>query len=151
MDFPSLEQIGSAYSKTPVTTVIFAASAYLSFFRDVASYFKSASVGLLSTDSSNIVELIRDEFARIDSKMQIEKSAATDAINFKYYSNCMGSDGERETVICENLPSSGEVTFTVEIDLPECPVDDQVDGTFIDFSPVGLPVSIGVNLSFLCD
>lgn len=152
MDFPSVEQLASSYSKTPVTTtVIFATSAYRTFFEDVAAQFKSAYVGTLKSDSSNIVELIRDEFVRIESKMEIDKSATSDAVYFKYYSNCMGTDGERETAICENLPESGEVSFVVEIDFPKCPADNDSDGMEINFSPVGLPVSIDIKLKFLCD
>lgn len=83
--------------------------------------------------------------------MEIEKSLSTNTVHFKYFSNCMGSDGERETAICENIPSTGEVTFIVEIDFPECPIDTDESGMYIDFSPVGLPVVIEVKLSFLCD
>lgn len=152
MDFPSIEQIAAAYSTKPVaTTVIFATAYGKDFYEQVASQFKSAYVGELKSDSSNIVELIKDEFARIDSKIEIEKSVETDTVNFKYYSNCMGTDGERETAICENIPATGEVTFTIEIDLPECPSDKDDTGINIDFSPVGLPVSIEVNLKYLCD
>lgn len=150
MDFPSIEQLASAYTKIPTTTVIFAAM-HRDFYENVASQFKAAYVGILESDSSNIVELIRDEFARIDSKIEIEKSDTTDTVHFKYYSNCMGTDGERETAICENIPATGEVTFTVEIDFPECPIDKDETGMNIDFTPVGLPVFIEVKLSFLCD
>lgn len=152
MDFPSIEQIASAYSKTPVaTTVIFATSYGNDFYEEVASQFKSAYVSKLKSDSSNIVELIKDEFARIESKIEIEESVSTDSVHFRYYSNCMGTDGERETAICENIPTTGEVTFTVEIDLPQCPIDKDDSGLNIDFRPVGLPVSIEVNLKYLCD
>ncbi|XP_037042207.1 integrin beta-PS-like [Bradysia coprophila] len=150
MNFPSVAQIASAYSKTPVTTtVIFATARYAWWWEGVASHFKSAYVAELALDSSNIVELIKNEFARIDSRFEIETNVLTDTVHFKYFSSCMGSD-EEETAICENMPPEGEVSFTVEIDLPECPVDAD-DTEPIDFRPVGLPVSHEVQLSFLCD
>lgn len=152
MDFPSIEQLASAYSNTPVTTtVIFATSENRTFYEQVASQFKSAYVGKLKSDSSNIVELIRDEFGRIDSKMEIGKNPTTDTVRFKYYSNCLGTGGERETAICDNLPASGDVTFTIQIDLPECPADSDETEMIVDFSPVGLPVFVGVKLIYLCD
>jgi protocadherin alpha len=152
MNFPSIAQIASAYSKTPVTTtVIFATARYPEWWEEVASHFKSAYVAELAFDSSNIVELIKNEFARIDSKLEIDTNVLTDAVHLKYFSSCGKDTDERETVICENMPAEGEVTFTAEVYLPKCPVDDGDTGTAIDFSPVGLPVFISVNLSYLCD
>lgn len=151
MDYPSVEQLARAYSKNQATTtVIFATSSgTIGFYEDVASQFKSAYVGVLETDSSNILELIKNEFASIDSRMEIEKSVTSDVLAFKYFSNCMGTE-KQETAVCENLPASGEVTFTVEIELIECPADENDTGIIIDFSPVGLPVPIEVELSYLC-
>lgn len=151
MDYPSIDQLARAYSKNQATTtVIFAATTgTISFYEGVASKFKSAYVGVLQRDSSNVLELIKNEFVKIESRMEIEKSETSDILNFKYYSNCMGT-GEQETAICENLPPSGEVTFIVEIDLTKCPTDKDETGAVFELNPVGLPVFIEVELSFLC-
>ncbi|XP_037026397.1 integrin beta pat-3-like [Bradysia coprophila] len=153
MDYPSVEQLANAYSKKQATTTaIFATgSSTVKFYEEVASQFKSAYVGVLKTDSSNVLELIKNEFAKIDSRMEIEKSDTTDSVSFKYFSNCMNSDDERETTICEHLPKTGEVTFVVEIDLAECPSDKDETGMKFDLNPVGLPIFIEVELSYLCD
>lgn len=146
-----MEQLASAYSKNQATTtVIFATSIEtISFYEDVASKFKSAYVGVLQKDSSNILELVKNEFVKIESRMKIEKSDTSDVLNFKYYSNCMGTS-EQETAICDNLPPSGEVTFIVEIDLAECPADKDETGAMFEINPVGLPIFIKVELSYLC-
>lgn len=84
--------------------------------------------------------------------MEIEKSETSDTVYFKYYSSCMGSGDEQETAICENLPASGgEVSFIVEIDLAECPTDKDETGMMFEFNPVGLPIFIEVELSYLCN
>lgn len=152
MDYPSIEQLANAFSKKQATTtVIFATSSYnVKFYQEVASQFKSAYVGILKTDSSNVLELIKSEFAKIDSKMEVERSDTSDSVSFKYYSNCMNTGDERETAICENLPKTGEVTFVVEIDLAECPKDKSETGMVFQLNPVGLPIFIEVELSFLC-
>lgn len=153
MDYPSVEQLAKAYSKKQATTTaIFAtSSASTTFYNNVASQFKSAYVGVLKTDSSNVLELIKTEFAKIDSRMEIEKSETSDAVFFKYFSSCMNADDERETAICEYLPESGEVTFVVEIDLAECPTEIDETGMTFELNPVGLPIFIDVELSYLCD
>lgn len=153
MDYPSIQQLANVYSKKQATTtVIFATSYYtVAFYEYVASQFKSAYVGELDMDSSNVLELLREEFAKIESRMEIEKSDTTDSVAFRYFSNCLNSDDELETTICENLPSSGEVTFTVEIDLAECPEDKDEAGMRFDLNPVGLPIFVDVELGYLCD
>ncbi|XP_037042429.1 integrin beta-PS-like [Bradysia coprophila] len=153
MDYPSIEQLANAYSKNQATTTaIFATSSKtVTFYEQVASQFKSAYVGALNSDSSNVLELIRNEFAKIESRMEIEKSDTSESVSFKYFSNCMRSDDERETTVCEHLPNSGDVTFVVEIDLAECPKDGDETGMMFDLNPVGLPIFIEVELSYLCD
>lgn len=153
MDYPSVEQLAKAFSvKQATTTVIFATSSHtVALYNEIASHFKSAFVGILKEDSSNVLELINDEFAKIESRMEIEKSDTSDSVSFKYFSNCINFDDERETAICERLPKTGEVTFVVEIDLSECPTDKDETGMVFTLNPVGLPVSIEVELSYLCD
>lgn len=153
MDYPSVEQLASAYSKNQaVTTVIFATDVMsIGFYENVASQFRSAYVAVLNYDSSNIIDLLKNEFEKINSRMEIEKSDTSDSVYFRYFSSCMGTGGDEETAICENLPASGEVTFIVEIDMPECPIDENETGMIIDFNPVGLPISIELELSFLCN
>lgn len=152
MDYPSVEQLARAYSKKQATTtVIFATNtSTLAFYERVASQFKSAYVAVLNTDSSNILEVMKSEYAKIVSKMEIEKSETNDNVHFKYFSNCMGSGGAKETKICENLSPSGKVTFTVEIDLEKCPTDENDTGMDFILNPVGLPRFFKVKLKFLC-
>lgn len=154
MDYPSIEQLAKAYSrKQATTTAIFATSSYTARYYEqhVASQFKSAYVGVLNADSSNVLELIKTEFAKIESRMEIEKSDTSDAVSFRYFSNCMNSDDERETAICEHLPNAGDVTFVVEIELGECPKDGDESGMVFDLNPVGLPIFVEVKLSYLCE
>lgn len=113
-------------------------------------HHKSAYVGVLKTDSSNVLDLIKTEFEKIGSRMEIEKSDTSDAVFFKYFSNC-NSDDEQETALCDHLPDSGEVTFIVEIDFAECPTDKDETGMMFALNPVGLPIFIDVELSYMCD
>lgn len=152
MDYPSVEQVARTYSKKQdTTTVIFATNtSTIDFYNRVASQFKSAYVATLKTDSSNILDVVKSEFAKIQSKMEIEKSETNDGVNFRYFTNCMGTDGARETKFCENLPTSGNVTFTVEIDFAKCPTDKDETEMRFQLNPVGLPTIYKVILRLLC-
>lgn len=152
MDYPSVKQLATAYSEQQfTTTVIFATNtSTISFYEQVASQFKSAYVAILKTDSSNILDIVRSEFAKIQSRMEIENSKTSDNVKFRYFSNCSHDGSEMETIFCENLPASGEVTFTVQIDLDKCPDDPKEIGTGFVLNPVGLPTFVTVELMYLC-
>lgn len=152
MDYPSVEQVARVYSRKQATTsVIFATNtSTIDFYESVASQFNSAQIAILKTDSSNILDVVKSEYAKIQSQMEIEKSETNDTVHFKYFSSCMGAGGEQETAFCENLPESGEVTFIVEIDLTTCPTDKDETGTIFRLNPVGLPIYVDVELRFLC-
>lgn len=152
MDYPSVEQLARAYSKErQTTTVIFATNtSTLSFYEHVASQFESAYIAVLNTDSSNILDIVRSEFAAIQSRMKIETSKTSESIRFRYFSNCARDSGEIATIFCENLPPSGQVTFKVEIDLDKCPDDPNEIGTGFIVNPVGLPTFVAVELLFMC-
>lgn len=153
MDFPSVQQLATAYSKhRQTTTVIFATNtSTLNFYEQVASQFKSAYIATLNTDSSNILDIVRNEFAEMQSHMEIETSETTESIEFRYFSNCARDGGDDiETIFCENLPPSGYVTFTVEVDLNKCPDNPKEIGTDFILNPVGLPTFVAVELVFMC-
>lgn len=152
MDYPSIEQLARAYSqKQNTTTVIFATHPYtIPWYQYVARQFKSAYVAALNSDSSNILDVIKSEFAKIESRMEIEKSDTNDSVHFKYFSNCLGTGDAIETLFCENLPASGSLSFVIEIELPECPTDKDETGISFTLNPVGLPTFFNVNLHFLC-
>lgn len=152
MDYPSVEQLATAYSQRQRTTSVIFASApeTLDFYESVASQFKSALVAELKTDSSNILEVVKSEFARIVSRMEIEKTDTTDGLHFKYFSSCSGTGGPRETRLCENLPHEGNVTFTVEIDFGNCPTEKDDSGEAVTMNPVGLSSFYNLILKWLC-
>ncbi|KAJ6639984.1 Integrin beta-PS [Pseudolycoriella hygida] len=141
MDYPSVEQIARGFSKSQkTTTVIFATHiSTIQFYENVAAQFKSAYVATLEEDSSNILDVLKNEFGKIESRMEIEKSDTGDSVHFKYFSNCLGTGGPIETLFCENLPTYGNVSFVIEIDLPECPHGDDEAGVSFTLNPVGLP------------
>lgn len=147
-----MQQLATAYSEQQrTTTVIFAThTSTLSFYEQVASQFKSAHIAILETDSSNILDIVRSEFAKIESHMEIENSKPNGTVKFTYFSSCAGESGEIKTTFCENLPPSGEVTFTVQIDLDKCPDDPNEMGTDFILNPVGLPTFAAVQLVYQC-
>ncbi len=112
---------------------------------------KGSTVGKLDTNSANIIELINKEYDKIHSRIELENTnPTTSELTVRYFSNCHDAE-EKETHICQKLPKSGNIKFTVSIDLKSCPKDPKDWNQNIKVSPIGLPLSIEVDASLVCD
>jgi len=111
----------------------------------ITNNIKASTVGTLNTDSSNIVELISNEYDKIHSRIELQNTEpTTNELTIRYYSNCHDEE-EKETHICENLPKNGVIKFTVNMN--DCPDDwDQK----ITISPIGLPIKLDIRAYLVC-
>lgn len=78
------------------------------------------------------------------------KDNATGAIKITYHSECLGSNVE-ETNKCNKLKVGDVVTFTVKIEILECPKDPRDWKQVIQIYPVGINESLVIDLEMLCD
>lgn len=74
----------------------------------------------LSNDSSNIVDLVRNQYNAISSSIEM-KDTASNYVSLRYYSSCLGNGPLVETNECDGLKVGNKVEFTVEVEVPACP------------------------------
>ena len=72
---------------------------------------EGSSVGTLSNDSSNIVELVKAQYQAISSSIEM-KDNSTQYVKVTYYSNCVGDGPMRQTNKCSGLRVGSRVQFT---------------------------------------
>jgi hypothetical protein len=112
---------------------------------------KGSTAGMLDMNSANIIELINKEYDNIHSRIELQNTnPTTSELRVRYFSNCHDAE-EKETHICEKLPKTGNIKFTVSIDLRSCPKDPKDWNQKIKISPIGLPLSLEVDASLVCD
>ena len=75
---------------------------------------EGSSAGTLSADSSNIVELVQEQYRAITSSIEM-KDNATSNVRITYFSNCNPDDPSapvKQTSICNELKVNSKVMFT---------------------------------------
>jgi integrin beta 1 len=150
-DYPSISQINT-YVKKNAINVIFAVTAdKISIYEQLSKHIEGSSCGKLSSDSSNVVDLITEQYQAISSTVEMKHNASS-AVNVRFFSKCLDSNGaEIETSKCGNIKVGSLVQFRVQLEVVECPPKRKDTKQLIQIYPVGLNESLIIDLEMLCD
>lgn len=113
------------------------------------SLIEGSSAGMLESDSSNVVQLIEDEYKKITSTIEL-KDNASDPVRITYSSSCLGGKNEL-TNVCKGLRVGDTVSFDLTITVDSCPSNSERWNQTIRVYPVGLDDELLIDLSMLCD
>lgn len=92
-------------------------------YKELIKLIEGSTTGILKNDSSNIVELVRAEYDKITSTLELKhdmKKSLTDYVKIKFYSKCLNNKTV-ETDSCSGLRVGTQVNFDVKIELLKCP------------------------------
>lgn len=89
-------------------------------YSNLTKLIEGSYAALLSNDSSNIVDLVREQYNTLSSSVEM-KDTANNYVNLRYHSSCLGGGPLTETNKCEGLKVGDEVEFTIEVEVPACP------------------------------
>lgn len=88
-DYPSLEQIHRIVTESKVNIIFAVTEESHNVYQQLSEHIPGSTTGKLEADSSNIVEIIRDNFKKIASKFELRDNSS-DAVQIKYISSCLG-------------------------------------------------------------
>lgn len=150
-DYPSISQI-NMYVKKHAINVIFAVTAEkLDIYQQLKQHVEGSSCGKLSNDSSNVVDLIIEQYQAISSNIVLQHNASS-AVDVKFFSKCLNPDGELiQTDRCDNLKVGSLIEFKIQLEILECPKDPKEWNQLITIKPVAGDESLTVDLTMLCD
>ena len=149
LDYPSVSQINKFVKQNSVNLIFAVTEDELHIYRQLSGAVEGSSAGQLSQDSSNVVQLVVDQYEAITSVLEM-KDNATSALKVTYFSSCVGAGPARQTNKCSGLKVGSKVTFTAKIELVKCPRDPREWQQRIEISPVGINESVVVDLSLVC-
>lgn len=131
--------------------VIFAVTeAQLGIYQELQKNIEGSSSGKLSNDSSNVVDLVKEQYEQISSTVEM-KDNATSTVKIKYYSKCLNNTSdEKQTNKCSKIKVGDIVTFKIEIEVTSCPKDPKDWKQTLQIYPVGINESLIVDLEMLC-
>uniref|UniRef100_A0A1I8PZ80 Integrin beta n=1 Tax=Stomoxys calcitrans TaxID=35570 RepID=A0A1I8PZ80_STOCA len=149
-DYPSISQINHKVKQNSINIIFAVTANQHSVYQKLSSHIEGSSSAVLSNDSSNVVDLVREEYSKISSSIEM-KDNATSHVKITYHSTCLNSgSNELETAKCDGLKVGDIVTFNAKIMVTSCPADPAEWNQVIQIYPVGINESLIVNLEMLC-
>ncbi|XP_048247229.1 integrin beta-PS-like [Haliotis cracherodii] len=148
-DYPSVSQISAKIIEKNVNIIFAVTKDQTPVYEKLATAIEGSLAGELANDSSNIVDLIRENYDKITSKVILNTQNAEN-VTVKFFSKCFG-DKMKETNECEELGIGANVTFEVEITVAECPRDRSRWNRTVTIYPVGLSEKLILDLRLICE
>ncbi|XP_001606384.1 integrin beta-PS [Nasonia vitripennis] len=149
-DYPSISQINLKVKENSVNIIWAVTEEQIRIYSNLTNHIQGSYAAKLSNDSSNIVDLVREQYNAISSSLEM-KDTASNYIDLKYYSNCLNGGSLIETNKCDGLKVGDKVEFTVEVEVKACPENRADWKQKFMIYPVGINESLTVNLEMICD
>lgn len=148
-DYPTLSQIDQKAQEHHVNIIFAVTENQVPSYERLASLIEGSSAGKLDNDSSNIVQLIEQQYQAITSEIEL-KDNATSHVQLTYHSACL--DGKRkDTNICKSLKVGSTVSFDIDIEVKSCPKRASEYNQTIQIYPVGLNEALLIDLEIVCE
>lgn len=134
-DYPSISQINLAVKKNAINIIWAVTDENISIYKRLTSHVEGSFAGILANDSSNVVELIREQYDKISSSVEM-KDTASNSIKVRYLSSCLGNLPPVERSKCDGLKVGTKVEFIAEIEVTSCPKNRSEWKQSFDIYPV---------------
>lgn len=149
-DYPSVSQINYKVKKNSINVIFAVTAEKTAVYEQLKSHIEGASFATLSNDSSNIVELIKEQYQQISSSVEMKHNASS-ALSIKFFTRCLNQDGPlMNSHKCGNIRVGDIVNFMIQIEVVKCPKNPKDWFETIEFYPVGINETLIVDLEMLC-
>ncbi|UYV76265.1 ITGB1 [Cordylochernes scorpioides] len=150
-DYPSISQLNHKIQEKKVNIIFAVTASQVPVYERLSARLEASSTGRLENDSSNIVQLVQEQYDKITSSVVLTDNLEDKSyVKVSYYSSCLG-DKKEKTQVCKGLKVGTHVKFEAQIEVLRCPEDaSKWNQTFIIY-PEGLNEGLTVNLEMVCD
>ncbi|XP_036814835.1 integrin beta-2 isoform X1 [Oncorhynchus mykiss] len=146
MDYPSVGQVANQLEKNNIQPIFAVTKNMEKVYRELSKMIPKSEVGVLSADSHNVVELIKNAYNRLSSKVTVTHDALPDNVRVTYTPLCPEGGPSGDKGVCNNVGVGQMVSFNVTVTADECM---QSEISFL-IGPLGMKDKLKVSLSTLC-
>ncbi|CAL9689563.1 unnamed protein product [Knipowitschia caucasica] len=150
-DYPSIAHLVQKLSDHNIQTIFAVTDDFQPVYQELKNLIPKSAVGILSSDSKNVVDLIIDAYNSLSSEVILENSRLPEGVSISYTSLCKNgaqSTGENGRK-CSNISIGDEVSFQISIRAKKCPEDGRAE--VIKIKPLGFNEEVEVVLNFICE
>ncbi|CAH1789506.1 unnamed protein product, partial [Owenia fusiformis] len=149
LDYPSVSQITNMINDKKVNVIFAVTKTVLDTYKSLSDVIKGSSAGELANDSSNVVDLVKDNYNKITSGIELQtQSAENVTVTFK--SKCFDNE-TRTRSRCEGLKIGGSVEFEVTVNVDGCPKNRNEWKRSLYITPVGVNERLKIDLDLMCE
>ncbi|XP_028931575.1 integrin beta-3 isoform X1 [Ornithorhynchus anatinus] len=148
MDYPSLGLMTEKLSQKNINLIFAVTRNVINLYKNYSELIPGTTVGTLSADSSNVIQLIVDSYGKIRSKVELEVRDLPEELSLSFNATCLNDEVIPGLKSCVGLKIGDTVSFSIEAKVHGCPKEKE--GTFT-IKPVGFKDSLTVQVTFDCD
>ncbi|XP_044073640.1 integrin beta-2 [Siniperca chuatsi] len=147
MDYPSVGQLAMQLEKNNIQPIFAVTKNVEIVYKHLSKMIPKSEVGVLSSDSKNVVQLIESAYNRLSSKVTVTHDNLPDNVRVVYTPKCnhAGPAGDSEGV-CDNVHVGQEISFDVTVTADSCMKDKS-----FTIRPLGIKDTLTVTLSTNCE
>ncbi|KAM6918537.1 integrin beta-1-like isoform 2-T2 [Xenentodon cancila] len=150
-DYPSIAHLVQKLSDHNIQTIFAVTEEFQPVYKELKNLIPKSAVGTLSSNSSNVINLIIDAYNSLSSEVILENGKLPEGVSITYKSICKdgvvgtGENGRK----CSNISIGDEVHFNISIESKKCPSHGKPE--VITIKPLGFNEEVEVVLKFICD
>jgi len=152
MDYPSIGQIADAIAKKKITVIFAVMEDVEDIYTMLKNELEGARVGRITNDSSNIVNLVVDNYREIKQFVKLQLRHSIPGYDVKFAAKCSKSGGFAGDV-CEKVELGEDVKFQVNITLDQRVCEGKNAGKTrkLIIEPQGIPETMIIQVKPICE
>ncbi|XP_028845577.1 integrin beta-3b [Denticeps clupeoides] len=147
LDYPSLALITEKMSENNINLIFAVTNPVQPLYKNYSELIPGTTVGILSDDSSNVIQLILDAYAKIRSKVELEVHGVPEELSLSFNATCLNGEVIPGLRSCSGLKIGDTVSFSVEARMRGCPAERTKTFTL---KPVGFKDTLEITVAFEC-
>ncbi|XP_041701194.1 integrin beta-6 [Coregonus clupeaformis] len=146
LEYPTLGQLMDKLVENNILLIFAVTENQKHNYENYAHFIPGATVGVLESDSRNILELIVTAYKELRSEIELEILGDTEDLQISFTAICQDGTVLPGQKLCSNVKAGDTVSFNVTVELSEC-----LDGPqhFL-IKPVGFQDPLELELESLC-
>ncbi|KAG9337585.1 hypothetical protein JZ751_028436 [Albula glossodonta] len=147
-DYPSIALLTEKMSKNNINLIFAVTSSVMSLYQNYSELIPGTTVGMLSDDSGNVIQLIKSAYEKIRSKVELEVQGLPEELSLSFNATCLNGEQIPGLKSCSGLKIGDTVSFNVEAKMRGCPKNKQRSFTL---KPVGFRDALQITVDFQCE
>ncbi|XP_067825207.1 integrin beta-3-like [Heptranchias perlo] len=151
LDYPSLALLTEKLLENNVFVIFAVTNQVTDIYKEYSRLITGSTVGTISKDSSNVLELIVEAYEKIRSQVELHVSDLPEELSLSFDAFCGNEKIIPGQKFCTGLRVGDTVNFTVKVEVRECPKDEKVKTFTVKPALFRDTLEVTVNFNCACE